>query len=221
MSTTTVMNMATPANLEEFLAELGGIDARRVVNEPTPGTADLDSLAKANGTGKRLCELINGTLVEKAMGYEASIVAAVIARILGMFVAQHRLGLVSGADGLFQLLTSVRGPDVAFVHKDRLPNGRMPNEAYPRLAPNLAVEVLSPGNTKSEMSRKCLEYFHAGVQVVWMVDCVNRSVAVYTAPAKYKILSENDLIDGGVALPGFSCLVSDFFADLDIGLPTE
>ena len=60
------MNMASPANLDEFLAELGGIDARRVVYEPTLGTADLDSLAKA--TSKRLCELVTGTLVENALG---------------------------------------------------------------------------------------------------------------------------------------------------------
>ena len=79
------------------------------------------------------------------------------------------------------------------------------------------VEVLSPGNTKAEMSRKRVEYFHSGTRLVWMVDCVNRSVAVYTSPSAVRILNEEATIDGGEVLPGFSSPVADFFADLDLG----
>jgi Uma2 family endonuclease len=61
-------------------------------------------------------------------------------------------------------LTTTRGPDVAFIEKNRLPGGGFPRQAYPALAPNLVGEVLSPGNTKAEMARKRLEYFHAGVE---------------------------------------------------------
>ena len=152
------------------------------------------------------------------MGFEASVVAATIARILGNFITPRRLGLVSGADGMFQLLsTSVRGPDVAFVSMARLPGGKFPRDAYPAIAPDLAVEVLSPGNTKGEMSRKRIEYFHSGVRLVWIVDCANRTVAVYTSPSSVTILDEEAMIDGGDVLAGFTAPVAEFFADLDLG----
>lgn len=210
------INSALPVTLADHLILLGGIPAQRVRLTPPPGHAVLDDLAAAHQRGS-LCELVDGTLVEKAMGYEQSVVAAAISHILRQFVLQHGLGLVSGADGFFQLQSSTRGPDVAFVARDRLPEGRMPTQAYPQLTPNLVVEVLSPGDTMAEMARKRMEYFHAGVDVVWMVDCLNRSVAVYTSPSAVQVLGETDTIDGGSAVHGFTAPVSDFFADLDIG----
>jgi Uma2 family endonuclease len=123
---------------------------------------------------------------------------------------------------MFQLLaSSVRGPDVAFVSRERLPDGRFPAAVYPAIAPDLAVEVLSPGNTKGEMSRKRIEYFHSGVRLVWMVDCADRSVAVYTSPSAVRVLAADDTIDGGDVLPGFTNPVADFFADLDLGNETR
>jgi Uma2 family endonuclease len=66
------------------------------------------------------------------------------------------------------------------------------------------------------MSRKRIEYFHSGVRLVWMVDCADRSVAVYTSPSAVRILTEEDTIDGGDVLPGFTSPVAEFFVDLDI-----
>jgi len=80
------------------------------------------------------------------------------------------------------------------------------------------VEVLSPGNTVGEMARKRLEYFNSPVELVWIVDCANRSVAVYTPnDSQPTILAASDEIEGGKVLPGFRSPVADFFADLDIG----
>jgi len=213
-----MINSAVASTMAERLEELGCIGLDRVRLDPAPGTATIDDLVAANSNGARRCELIDHTLVEKVMGYEASVVAAVIARILGNFVASRKLGLVSGADGFFQLLTSsVRGPDVALVLRDRLPNGRFPTDAFPSIAPDLVVEVLSPGNTKQEMSRKRIEYFHSGVQLVWMVDCTHRTVAVYQSPDRPVILNENDTITAEPVLADFSHPVAEFFADLDLG----
>ena len=158
--------------------------------------------------------------MEKALGFEASVVGVAIASILGHFVSSRRVGLISGADGFFCLPSSTRAPDVAFLSRDRLPNGRFPEQAYPQLAPNLVVEVLSPGNTRAEMARKRMEYFLAGVELIWMVDCPNRSVAIYTSPTEFVVVGEADTIDGGTVLPGFSCAVADFFTDLDLGMTT-
>jgi len=213
-------NNGLATTLADTLAELGGIPADRVRLSPPPGQATVDDLIAINDTKDGpLCELINGTLVEKVKSYEASVVAATILHLLRTFVSQHQLGLVSGADGFFRLVSSTRGPDVAFMSRDRLPGGFFPRESYPKLSPYLVVEVLSPGNTKAEMARKRLDYFHNEVQLIWIIDCTHRSVAVYTSLTDVIVLGETETIDGGEIFTGFSATVADFFADLDIGQP--
>jgi len=214
-----IANNAVAETLADFQTQLGGIPADRIRLSPTPGTAtQADCIAANENEPRGLCELVDGTLVEKAMGFEASIVAGTILSLLRYFVSRQRLGLVSGADGFFRLPSSTRAPDVAFLNRDRLPNGRFPQQAHPQLAPNLVVEVLSPGNTRAEMARKRMEYFLAGVELIWMVDCPHRSVAIYTSPTEFVVVGEADTIDGGTVLPGFSCAVADFFTDLDLGM---
>jgi Uma2 family endonuclease len=204
-----------PSTLEHRLQELGDIPANRVLQQPPPGTATLEDLARVNATSQHLCELVDGTLVEKAMGYKQSVVAMTIGRFLGLFVSKNQLGLISGADGFFRLHSTTRGPDVAFVHRDRLPQGKLPTDSYPSIAPNLIVEVLSEGNTRGEMNRKRLEYFHAGVQLIWIVDLANRTIAIYRSSSSYRLVGEEDQISGEDVLPGFECQVQEFFADLD------
>ena len=204
-----------PSTLEHLLQELGDIPANRVLQHPPPGTATLDDLMRANVTSQHLCELVDGTLVEKAMGYKQSVVAMTIGRLIGILVTKNKLGLISGADGFFRLHSTTRGPDVAFVHRDRVPHGKLPTDSYPSIAPNLVVEVLSEGNTRGEMNRKRLEYFHAGVQLIWIVDLANRTVAIYRSSSSFRLVGEEDLINGEDVLPGFECKVQDFFADLD------
>ncbi len=212
------LNDAVATTLEDHLAQLGGIPVERVCLIPPPGFATFADCIAANEAGDRtLFEWVDGTLVEKAVSFESSVVAAAILYVLKKFVSRNPDGLVSGADGFFRLKSSTRGPDVAYVNQERLPGGVFPSQPYPQLAPNLVVEVLSPGNTKSEMTRKRLEYFHNDVQLVWIVDCVNRSVAVYTSMSDVKVLGASDTIDGGIVLPEFRSSVSEFFSDLDIG----
>ena len=214
-----IANNAVAVTMADFQTQLGGIPADRIRLSPAPGTAtQADCLAANENEPRGLCELVDGTLVEKAMGFEASIVAGTILSLLRYFVSRQRLGLVSGADGFFSLPSSTRAPDVAYLSRDRLPNGRFPQQAHPQLAPNLVVEVLSPGNTRAEMARKRMEYFYAGGELIWMGDCPNRSVASDTSSTEFVVVGETDTIDGGTALPGFSCAVADFFTDLDLGM---
>lgn len=221
MSTVPIANarayqhVVVSSTVEHRLQELGEIPANRVLQQPPPGTATLDDLMRINGTSRHLCELVDGTLVEKAMGYKQSVVAVAISTILRLFVSKNQLGLISGADGFFRLHATTRGPDVAFVHRDRLPNGRLPTDSYPEIAPNLVVEVLSEGNTRGEMNRKRLEYFHAGVQIMWIVDLANRTIAIYRSSSSFRLVGEEDTITGEDVLPGFECKVQEFFADLD------
>jgi Uma2 family endonuclease len=107
----------------------------------------------------------------------------------------------------------VRVPDLSFFRWDRLPaRGEVPQEPVAGFVPNLAVEVLSKSNTRKEMNRKLREYFLAGVELVWIVDPRKRVVQVYTAPDQSTLLDEDDTLDGGDVLPGFSLALRELFA---------
>ena len=89
--------------------------------------------------------------------------------------------------------------------------------AIPDLAPDLAVEVLSEGNTKQEMERKLKDYFFAGVRLVWYIDVKKRTVEVYTSPDQGVTLTEGQNLDGGDVLPGFRLPLRQLFARLAPG----
>lgn len=208
-------NAAVATNFSDMLNDLGGIPVERVCVDPTPGHATVEDLVRLNAQGA-MYELIDATLVEKAMGWRESLIAMVLGRFFSEIVAKHNLGLVSGPDGFMRILrTQVRGPDVAFVSWERLPEGRVPDAPVPEIVPDIAVEVLSEGNTYAEMSRKRREYFHAGVRQVWMVDLNERTVAVYTDIMKYEMFDENAQLSGGDILPGLVIPLSEVFGELD------
>ncbi len=203
--------------LADLLERLGGVPLDRIRFRPSPGTAtEADVLAALEAPRKRLCELVEGVLVEKAMGYRESALAGILLGILNAFVVPGNLGIVTGADGIVRLFVGlVRIPDVAFTSWDRLPNRRRPAAPVPALAPDLAVEVLSRSNTPAEMARKRQDYFAAGVRLVWQIDPDARTVAVYSAPEPPTVLAEADTLDGGAVLPGFMLPLRDLFAELD------
>lgn len=202
--------------MAEVLDELGGIPLDRILFRPAPGTATEQDVLELERRENRLCELVDGVLVEKAMGYEESIVAGAILSFLRAFVIPRNLGQVSGADGMMRLFSGlVRIPDVAFASWSRFPDGKLIREPIPDLAPDLAVEVLSSTNTASEMDRKCREYFAAGVHLVWLVDPATRTISVFSSLENRSEMTASDTLDGDAVLPGFSVAVRDLFADLD------
>ncbi len=164
----------------------------------------------------RLVELVNGVLVEKAMGYRESLIATILSQLLWNFLGQHPLGVVAGADGTLRLAPGlVRIPDVSFISWDRLPGRTVPRAAIPPLGPDLAVEVLSASNTPAEMRRKVAEYFDAGARLVWIIDPEARTATVYTAPQQSTIVTESGTLDGGDVLPRFAAPLRALFAPLD------
>jgi Uma2 family endonuclease len=204
------------ANLADALKQLGDISPRRVRMNPAPGTATEDDLLALLDHGNRLCELVDGTLVEKIMGYAEGYLALWLGGLMGVYAEEHDLGIAAGADGTMRLMPGlVRIPDVSFVGWERLPSRKCPKEPIPDLVPHLAVEVLSEGNTPGEMQRKLKEYFLAGVEVVWMVDPDKRVVDVYTAPDEWIRLTEADSLDGGNLLPGFRLPLERLFARVE------
>ncbi len=199
----------------ELLKKLGGIPAERVLLDPPPGTAtERDVLAIEQREG-RLCELVDGVLVEKAMGLAESFLALRIAFFLQRLLEQQNLGFLAGADGTLRLWPGlVRIPDVSFISWNQLPNRKIPKKPIPDLYPDLAVEVLSRKNTKAEIERKLHEYFRSGTRLAWVVNPRKRCVSVYTTPDQSRLLKEDQTLDGGDVLPGLNVPLRELFAQL-------
>jgi Uma2 family endonuclease len=206
-----------PATVGDLLKQLGNVPAWRVRLNPAPGTATVEDVIRTDAHEDRPCELVEGTLVEKAVGYEESDIAGVIITALNIFIRPRKLGIVTGEAGPFELLGGlVRYPDVAFTSWDRLPGRKRPKAPVPRLAPDLAVEVLSKSNTPAEIKRKLGEYFGAGVRLVWVVDPKKRTVRVHTSAARSVLLKEGQSLDGGDVLPGFRLSLREIFAEPEL-----
>lgn len=211
------MELETEDTIQELLENLGGISPKRVLLKPWPGTATIREVIRhVDGPKKRLVELVDGTLVEKPMGFAESMVATELSGLLrNHLVANGRPGVLTGADGTIRVLEKfVPIPDIAYTSWERMPNRRVPVAKVPEVVPNLCVEVLSEGNTPAEMARKLKEYFVAGVDLVWFIDPDERKVRVFTSPDDVTTLTAKDTLTGGAVLPGFAVPVAELFAGL-------
>lgn len=209
---------ATPPieTLADLVESLGGVGLDRIRMNPSPGTAIEQDVVDIEARENRLFELVDGALVEKVMGYRESLLALFLGARLTDFVMLKNLGLVTGTDGMMRQFPGlVRIPDVAFAAWSRFPDGRVPTEPIPDVAPDLAVEVLSRSKTKAEMNRMLREYFEAGAQLVWLVDPDTRSVDVFSSAEQSEHLTESASVSGGDVLPGFKLPLTDLFSVLD------
>ena len=205
-------------NPADLLNQLGGISPTRVRLRPPPGLATEDDIAAIDIHIERACELIDGVLVEKVLGFCESFLAVALGCRRWEFVRPLKLGVITGSTGTMRLAPGlVRVPEVAFVSWDRFPDRRVPSEPVPDLAPDLAVEFLSEGNTLEELARKRREYFRAGVRLVWTIDQSRRTARVDSAPDRAIELVPSGTLDGGVVLPCFVLPLGELFAELDHG----
>jgi len=196
----------------DLVHRFGAIPLHRVVRDPAPGTATVADVVQLNDHEDRLCELIDGTLVEKTMGAFESFLAVRLISLLNTFVEQAKLGIVLGEAGMMQLFPEqVRIPDASYISWKQLEGSGFPEKPVPLMAPDLAVEVISKSNTQQEMDRKLGEYFEAGVRLVWYVYPNQRQVIVYTSPTDATTLGETDTLTGGEVLTGLSIDLKEFF----------
>jgi Uma2 family endonuclease len=213
MASAVLSDVHVDRTLADVLERLGGIPLNRIRTYPPMGTATERDVLKAEARTGRICELVDGILVEKTVGYYESALACALIYFLHDFLSTRRLGAVLGEAGALKILHDlVRIPDVSFIGWDRFPGGELPREPIPAVAPDLAVEVLSKGNTEAEMTRKLDEYFRAGVRLVWYIDPETRSARVYTAPDKCVAVDPSQSLDGSDVLPGFRLPLADLFA---------
>lgn len=159
-------------------------------------------------------ELVDGRLVEKNTGGFASSIASEINCLLVLYGRRRGLGWVLDAEGSYQCFPDdrrkVRKPDVSFIRRGRLPEERIPDGHVP-IAPDLAVEVVSPNDTAYEVDTKVQEYLSAGVPLVWVVNPRVQTIHVYRADGTVERLLEDALLTAPELLPDLRCRVSELF----------
>ena len=172
-----------------------------------------EDLWKLVADGSRY-ELSNGELVPMTpVNFQHGKIVVRFSRLLDQFVEQHRLGAVGTEIG-FRLARNpdtLRAPDIAFVAQSRQPKGAAALK-FAEFAPDLAVEVLSPEDSASEVLKKTEEYLAAGVRLVWIADPGTQTITVYRSLEDVRVLPADQELDGGDVLPGFRIPVKEIFA---------
>lgn len=160
----------------------------------------------------RKFELVDGEAKEVPTGWEHEVVGSRLMVRLGKIV--ESLGYLTGSSAGFRMKDgSIRAPDVSFVRAERAPSGEEAKRFFDG-APDLAVEIISPSESRNDIFRKIGEYFESGAQQVWIVQPTNRTVTVYHSMDRVRTYESDETLDGGNLLPGFRCPVSDLFVTL-------
>jgi Uma2 family endonuclease len=167
--------------------------------------------------GKRF-ELVRGELIEMpGAGVLHSVIAALIYRLIFAHAEERNLGMAF-PDGLGYVLRHhpdiVRIPGASFVASGRIPEGDLP-KGFWDLAPDLAVEVVSPNDMADDVHDKVHEYLEMGTRLVWVVWPKTHTVSVHTVDETSRELDSGDELDGGDVLPDLRVRVADLF---DVGV---
>lgn len=205
------------ATIADVQNRVGNVADSRILVFPAPGTATATDLLDNSITRGVGCELIDGILVEKALGFRSDYIALWLGHLIAGFLDQNNLGALTGSQSPIRFkLNLIRMPDLSFIRwnsvadPDEIEN---PAGAFLDVVPDLVIEVLSPGNTRREMEIKLAEYAEAGVTLVWYVDPELKQVDVYPRgnARRKKTLGMADILSGGEVLPGFKLPVAKIF----------
>ena len=200
----------TAADVPALLDRLGGVDPARVRLDPAPGTATAEDAAALGARTGRRYELVDNTLVEKAVSDWTGYFGLRVGALVMAYVLEHKLGVCHGADGFFHFGPDLRGPDCSFTPKSRR-RGPLLRQGYSDVPPALVVEVISPRNTRAEMARKRRTYFSHGVDLVW--EFYEDEVLVLTGPGAPTRRRYEGTLSGDPVLPGFSLDLAACAAD--------
>jgi Uma2 family endonuclease len=206
--------MIVAAALVRFACTQGpthlGIMSHAVIPSTPLTAADVERLSLPD----KQVELVRGRLiVREPPGTRHGAIAANLAYHLSAFVRPRSLGMVCAQDTGFHISQdpdTIRAPDVAFIRHERA--SAIPTSGYAKLAPDLAVEVLSPGDRPAEVLAKVADWLGAGTRLVWVVDPQHSEVRVYRADGTLLVLAAQDTLDGEDVLPGFNCSITDVLA---------
>lgn len=176
-----------------------------------------DELLRMPDDGFRY-ELIEGELRKMTpAGCEHGFYSSEIAGLMREHVRKKKLGFVFGAETGFRISRNpdtVLAPDASFVRAERIGAIGISKSFFPE-APALVVEVVSPGDTVEEVDDKMRRWITAGAELVWVIHPGSRRVTVYRSLTDVRVLTADDILEGGAVLPGFELRVGDLFAAID------
>lgn len=181
-----------------------GVSVRRYTVE------EFEAFVLQPENADRRFEFVGGEIVEVVSNSYASETAANILAEIRMFIKGKNLGRITGADGGYVVAGERYIPDVAFISLAR--QSEPSREAYNAIAPDLAVEVISPSDALHTLRIKISNYLAAGT-VVWVVDPEKQVVEVHAPGQPVQVLDADGTLDGGAVLPGFTLKVSEIFPE--------
>jgi Uma2 family endonuclease len=159
-------------------------------------------------------ELINGEWVEKNMGAQAGLVVLTVNRRVANHADAHRQGLVFSSDAGYQIFAHkpnrVRKPDGSFIRRGRLLDDKPPR-GHLRIAPDLAIEVISPNDLAEDIEERVADFLQAGTKIMWVLHPSTRTVYVFRQGNSVTRLTASDELSGEDVLPGFVCRVEELF----------
>jgi Uma2 family endonuclease len=163
----------------------------------------------------RKYELLEGDLVVSPVGLTHSLICVRLVMLLGAYARRRKCGEVFDSSMGYRLSPEVLlSPDVSYVSNDRLAQLTIAPEKFLYGAPDLAVEVLSPGDSRRITEAKLGRYFQHGTRLAWLVDAKRQSVTAFAPDGAKKLLSLADSLNAGGVLPGFRCKLHDIFSPL-------
>lgn len=208
-------------NLAEIIDQLG-VPPERIRAKPAPGEATEADLIRHNERKiGSFCELVDGTMVEKAMGFYSDMIGTALIIHLGIYLRKNREGFCLGAQGMVRVGEQVRLPDVSFYFWNRFPGRIMPRESILSDTPDWAIEVLSPSNTKKELLRKRRELFANGCQLAWELDPDTSTIKAFVEPDNGATYSAEQVVTANPVLPEFSVRFLDLIDEAGVRAPRE
>jgi Uma2 family endonuclease len=183
----------------------------QIPNQPTLLTAE-DLLKKSDDSFRY--ELVKGIIRKMPpAGFEHGVRAVKIVRYLDVHTEKHKLGYVCGAETGFKISQdpdTVLAPDAAFVSQNSIDEQGIP-KGYWVGAPDLAVEIISPNDTYTEVAEKADQWLSAGCKMVWVINPRRETVEVYRSNEDITVLRGDDILEGKEVIEGFQCRVEDLF----------
>jgi Uma2 family endonuclease len=179
---------------------------RAYVPKMAPTLMTAEELLHTHLPNKRV-ELVRGVLVvQEPPGYEHGRITAELGFLLTKHIKETGAGQLLIGDIGFQVASSpdtVRGPDIAFLRSERLPDPH--TRGFPEMGPDLVVEVLSPRDRPGETLVKVGDWLEAGARLVWVIDPQHRLAQIYRQDGTTTTIREAESLDGEHVLPGFCC----------------